>query len=575
MSTLPRQGLAPLEACVVIPARDEQDRIGPCLEALAGQRGIPLAAFEVLLVLDACTDQTEVRAAEAAAAHPGLRLRALHGPGRGVGAARKLGMDLAAQLLIATGNRHGLIASTDADTIVSADWLHEQLALLAGGARAIGGAVHLSSVDGLDEALLERRRVRAAGRFAAVLARDPGAEHHHFAGASMSLTADAYVTIGGMEPLVALEDEALERRLSEAGIPIERPAGVRVRTAPRLSGRAPRGLARDLALDRWLAQRTYDGADYTLDRLLAARQASGETVSVILPAKECVATLPAILGHVIELRDAGVVDEILVVDAGSRDGTAAAAQVLGVAVAQEDELLPRFGPARGKGDAMWRGLSATTGDLVVFLDADSEGVQAGFVRGILGPLICHPELALVKGAFARPFRPTDGGAEIAEGGGRVTELMARPLLNLHVPELAGFEQPLAGEIAARRSLLEQLSFPVGYGIEIAMLIDALNLVGIDALAQVRLGTRRNRHQSLRDLGAMAYAVMVAAERRLDREPVPGPYVQPATAPGGTMTADTVAVAVDERPPLVALGSLGAAGASATLTDAPARRSASR
>jgi glucosyl-3-phosphoglycerate synthase len=342
---------------------------------------------------------------------------------------------------------------------------------------------------------------------------------------------------------------------------------VRVRTAPRLNGRAPRGLARDLALDRWLAQRTYDAGDYPMQRLLAARRSTGETVSVILPAKACAATLPAILAHVVALRTAGVVDEILVVDAGSADGTAEVAAAAGVAVAQEDELLPRFGPARGKGDAMWRGLSATTGDLVVYLDADSTGVEPDFVRGILGPLLCHPELSLVKGAFARPFNPGDGGPEIAEGGGRVTELMARPLINLHVPELAGFEQPLAGEIAARRSLLEQLSFPVGYGVEIAMLIDALGLVGLDGLAQVRLGTRRNRHQSLRDLGAMAYAVMVAAERRLDREPVPGPYVQPAARRGSDeLTAQTRAVAVDERPPLVAL---------AALTGAPARRSASQ
>lgn len=557
-------GLAPLEACIVVPARDEEDRIGPCLEALAAQRGVRPAAYEVLLVLDGCRDQTAARAAEVAAAHPSLRLRALQGPGKGVGAARKLGMDLAAQLLIAAGRRGGLIASTDADTIVAPDWLGEQLELVARGARAIGGAVHLSSVDGLDEELLERRRARAADRFAAVLERDPEAEHHHFAGASMSLTADAYVTIGGMEPLVALEDEALERRLSEAGIAIERPAGVRVRTAPRLNGRAPRGLARDLALDRWLAQRTYDAGDYPLDRLVAAKQ---ETVSVILPAKECATTLPAILGHVIALRQAGVVDEILVVDAGSRDGTAAVAGALGVEVAQEDALLPRFGPARGKGDAMWRALSATTGDIVVFLDADSEAVEPAFVRGILGPLLCHPELTLVKGAFARPFRPADGGPEIADGGGRVTELMARPLINLHVPELAGFEQPLAGEIAARRSLLEQLSFPVGYGVEIAMLIDALRVAGLDALGQVRLGTRRNRHQSLRDLGAMAYAVMVAAERRLDREPVPGPYVQPAADRAGAgLTADSRAVAVDERPPLRALR---------PLTAQPARRSASR
>ena len=129
---------------------------------------------------------------------------------------------------------------------------------------------------------------------------------------------------------------------------------------------------------------------------------------------------------------------------------------------------------------MWRGLAATTGDIVVYIDADSSDVDASFARGAIGPLICHDDLALVKGAYHRPFRP-DGGEPIPNGGGRVTELMARPLLNLRVPELAGFAQPLAGEIAARRWLLERLSFPVGYGVEIAMLIDALREVGLDAM----------------------------------------------------------------------------------------------
>jgi hypothetical protein len=195
---------------------------------------------------------------------------------------------------------------------------------------------------------------------------------------------------------------------------------------------------------------------------------------------------------------------------------------------------------------MWRGLHTTRGEIVAFLDADSGSVDEAFVRGLVGPLICHRELVMVKGAFARPFRIADG-PEIPDGGGRVTELMARPLINLHLPVLAGFAQPLAGETAARRGLLERLAFPVGYGVEIALLIDALRAVGIDALAQVRLGARQNRHQPLQDLGAMAYAVLVAVERRLDGDPQPGPYV---LSTGGD--ARVTAVAVDERPPLASI-----------------------
>ena len=533
-------GFVPLEACVVVPARDEQETIGACLAALATQIGVDPAAYEVLLVLDACTDATEEAAAEAAAAHPWLRLRPLQGRGEGVGLARKLGMDLAAGTLLASGRSRGLIASTDADSVVAPDWLRTQLDLVAGGADAIGGAIDLSG--DLEDDLVRRRLVRAQRRMAAVLARDPGAEHHHFSGASMGVTADAYTAVGGIEPLAALEDEALERRLLAAGFGVERPAAVRVSTAPRLQGRAPRGLAADLALDRWLQRRTYHAADFTLERLVECKR---ESVSVILPAKECARTIGPILDHVLTLRGAGVVDEVLVVDAASDDGTADLALALGADVAQEDALLPEHGPARGKGDAMWRGLAATTGEIVVYIDADSSDVDASFARGAIGPLICHDDLALVKGAYHRPFRP-DGGEPIPNGGGRVTELMARPLLNLRVPELAGFAQPLAGEIAARRWLLERLSFPVGYGVEIAMLIDALREVGLDAMGQVDLGERRNRHQTLRELGPMAYSVLVAAERRLGVDVVPGPYVIPTGA--GT---DVTTVAVDERPPLAA------------------------
>jgi glucosyl-3-phosphoglycerate synthase len=301
-------------------------------------------------------------------------------------------------------------------------------------------------------------------------------------------------------------------------------------------------------LDDWLARRTYDAADFPLDRLLDAKR---QTISVILPAKECAATLPPLLDHLAELSDAGLVDEVLVVDAGSRDGTADVAAGHGARVAQEDDLLPEYGPALGKGDAMWRGLSATSGEIVAFLDADSTGVGLEFVAGVLGPIVCHPELALVKGAFARPFAP-DGGPPLPDEGGRVTELTARPLINLHVPELAGFAQPLAGEIAARRSLLESLPFPAGYGVEIGMLIDALRAVGLDALAQVRLGARQNRHQPLRALGTMAYAVLVAAERRLGRDPQPGPYVLP-------FADEPRRVAVEERPPLRTIGRVAGRG----------------
>jgi len=309
----------------------------------------------------------------------------------------------------------------------------------------------------------------------------------------------------------------------------------------------------DLALRRWLASRHYRAEDYGPEELLAAKTG---TVSVVLPARCVAGTIGAVVDALQPLEAAGVVDELIVVDAASPDGTAEVARAHGATVHQESELLSGFGPARGKGDAMWRALSATRGEIVAFLDADTEDFRPGFLLGLLGPLFDDPDLQLLKGAFRRPLRV--GGAHIPDEGGRVTELVARPLLNLHVPELAGFRQPLAGEISGRRDLLESLPFPVGYGVEIAMLIDAVRAVGIEALGQVDLGSRQNRHQSLQALGVMSYSVMHAGLSR-----VYGPEgFSPAATGWLQQPAESGlkarAVAVEERPPVASLPGRGAA-----------------
>ena len=193
--------------------------------------------------------------------------------------------------------------------------------------------------------------------------------------------------------------------------------------------------------------------------------------------------------------------------------------------------MPELGPVLGKGDAMWRSLRVLTGDVVCFLDADSEQFGAHFACGLIGPLLCEPTISFVKGFYRRPFRV--GELTLPEGGGRVTELTARPLLNLFYPELAAVEQPLAGEIAARRELLEALPFVSGYGVDVALLLDAYGAVGLDAIAQVDLDVRQNAHQPLRDLGPMAYAVLQAVASRLERDgrlhgPLPGTFLTPAT-----------------------------------------------
>jgi glucosyl-3-phosphoglycerate synthase len=262
------------------------------------------------------------------------------------------------------------------------------------------------------------------------------------------------------------------------------------------------------AAERWAKARSFHHSLYPPERIAAEREHS---VSVCLPARECAQTVGEIVTALTALRRAGAIDEIVVVDAASRDGTAAIAGRAGATVWQEGDLMPEHGPVLGKGDAMWRALSALRGELVCFLDADTEGFSAHFASGLLGPLVCEQGVSFVKGLYRRPFGPAD------EGGGRVNYLTARPALALFYPELAGVRQPLAGEVAARRELLEALPLATGYGVEIAMLIDAWRAVGLDALAQVDLDEHRNRHQPLSALEPMARTVLATIARRLEQE----------------------------------------------------------
>ena len=298
----------------------------------------------------------------------------------------------------------------------------------------------------------------------------------------------------------------------------------------------------------WSASRTYRHDAFPVERIVADRDA---TISICLPAREEAATLKPILEALLDLLERGAVDQVAVVDADSDDGTAELAAGLGAEVFQEAELLPEFGPVLGKGDAMWRALSVLRGEVVCYLDADSGDFGPHFACGVAGPIVCERGVDLVKGAYRRPF--TARGVSLPDGGGRVTELTARPLLNLFYPDLAGFRQPLAGEMAARRALLERLPFASGYAVEIGLLIDAYREVGLDALAQTDLEIRRNRHQSLADLGPMAYAVLIALTTRLEREGrlVDGPALPVFLRPGGE-GLERVDVHVVERPPMASV-----------------------
>ncbi|MEU9618336.1 glucosyl-3-phosphoglycerate synthase [Streptomyces sp. NPDC088251] len=298
-------------------------------------------------------------------------------------------------------------------------------------------------------------------------------------------------------------------------------------------------------VERWLARRSWSVADRPLDRLLAAKEPGRGSVSVVLPALNEEATVGAIVATIRRelMEKVQLVDELVVIDSGSTDATAKAAREAGARVVHRDDILPRIPAVPGKGEVLWRSLLVTGGDIVCFVDADLKDFSADFVSGIVGPLLTDPDVRFVKAMYDRPLGDTAGQ------GGRVTELVARPLLNMHWPQLAGFVQPLGGEYAVRRSLLEQLPFPVGYGVELGLLVDALHTVGLDALAQVDVGVRKHRHQDGQALGRMAAAIYRTAQLRLSRGHLVRPSLTQFERGEDGFVPHTHAVDTEERPPM--------------------------
>lgn len=299
----------------------------------------------------------------------------------------------------------------------------------------------------------------------------------------------------------------------------------------------------------WLRDYMTPASRWPPDAVAAAK--AGTLVSVVLPAcneRDTVGRIVAAIRR--ELMQARpVVDEIVVIDSRSTDDTARVAAEAGARVVHQDQVLPRLAPESGKGEALWKSLAATTGDLIVFLDADVRNFTPTFVTGLLGPLLADQAVSYVKASYDRPMAGT------AESGGRVTELVARPLLNLHWPLLAGFVQPLAGEYAARRAVLERVPFVTGYGVEFGLLVDILAAHGLGAMAQVDLGTREHSHQSTEALGRMAGQILLTAWSRLHKQGIIVAGEQPAAVltqfrrNGGRHQADVRDVSVAERPPM--------------------------
>jgi glucosyl-3-phosphoglycerate synthase len=276
----------------------------------------------------------------------------------------------------------------------------------------------------------------------------------------------------------------------------------------------------------WFGSRTFHYSQFEpVAALRAAKERLGLTISVCLPTRNEAATIGPIVRAMRRslLERSRLIDEIVVVDAGSADDTAAIAAAEGAAVFTEHQLLPEVAPGTGKGEALWKSLHACTGDLLCFIDSDIRNFHPRFVSGLLGPLLHDPGLVYVKAFYERPIR--EGNGLRPSGGGRVTELLARPLLNLFWPELGGIVQPLAGEYAGRREALEAIPFTTGYGVELGLLVDIAARYGMDTIAQVDLERRVHRNHDVQALSRMSFGILQAAMLRLAEEgrAVPGDW----------------------------------------------------
>jgi glucosyl-3-phosphoglycerate synthase len=310
--------------------------------------------------------------------------------------------------------------------------------------------------------------------------------------------------------------------------------------------------------DTWLSDRSWNQPSWTIGQLEAAK--AGRTVSVVLPALNEEKSIESVIDSISPLVD-GLVDELIVLDSGSTDDTEIRAIAAGARVVSREQALPELPVRPGKGEALWRSLAATSGDIVVFVDSDLINPHPMFVPWLVGPLLTGDGIHLVKSFYRRPLNGGDGGAgqgaERASGGGRVTELVARPLLAALRPELGCVLQPLGGEYAASRELLTSLPFAPGYGVEIGLLVDTFDRLGLDAIAQVNLGVRAHRNRPLSELGAMSRQVIATL---LSRCGIPDSGVGLtqffADGPDGSdvegYTRHTWPVSLVDRPPMKGL-----------------------
>lgn len=306
----------------------------------------------------------------------------------------------------------------------------------------------------------------------------------------------------------------------------------------------------------WFENRTFHHRDFAdISRLVELKKEQGVTISVCLPTLNVRSTVGAILRVLrMELVERfPLIDQLAIIDSRSTDGTLNVAKAERAEIFFDDEILPEVGQESGKGEALWKSIYALTGDIIVWVDSDIENFHPRFVYGLVGPLLSEPGISYVKAFYRRPLK--SGEVSQPEGGGRVTELLVRPALNLFYPEVAGLIQPLSGEYAGRRSVLESVPFLTGYGVETGLVIDICNRFGVDSIAQVDLEVREHHNQSLEALSKMSFGIMQGLFKRLDEDgkidlkAEPGTVYNAVRRKGAKYEIEPISISVVERPPM--------------------------
>ncbi len=309
----------------------------------------------------------------------------------------------------------------------------------------------------------------------------------------------------------------------------------------------------------WFGKRTFHHRDFAdIGALVELKEKAGSKVSVCLPTLNTVgtvgATLRAFRTELVERYP--LIDQLCIIDSRSTDGTLEAAEAEGAQIFFDDEILPGLTPAAGKGEALWKSLFVLEGDIIAWIDSDIENIHPRFAYGVIGPLLSDPDIGYVKGFYERPLN--EGGELKPSGGGRVTELTVRPMLNMFYPDLAGLIQPLSGEYGGRRSVLESVPFFTGYGVETGLLIDIYDRYGVEAIAQTDLEVRVHHNQGIESLSKMSFGILQALFRRLEDDGKVSVKTPPQTVyntvrrSGGEYVEERSEVRVIERPPMASI-----------------------